>query len=116
MSLLSLLNKTCTIQRPTGGKGSVMGSTSYTYSSTTNVQCAVQVKTAMQTSDVFRAGEEIFTFYFPSGTDVKSQDIITAVTGYTDYTFTVKTGPQDDAGRSAYTRVLCQHIVGMTKP
>lgn len=116
MSVLSLLNKTCTIRRPAPAKGTVMGSTVYTYTTTTGVMCKVDVKIARQDSSVFRAGEEMYNFYFPFGTDVRSADELTSVSGFTDYTFTVKSNPVDDVGRGAYTRIVAKHDTGKTSP
>lgn len=116
MSVLTLLNKTCSRRRPTASVGSVMGSTTYSYATTTGIRCKVDVKTAKQDGGVFRAGEEMYFFYFAYGTDIQSADELTSVTGYTDYTFTVQSNPQDTVGRGAYTKVLCKHVTGKGAP
>lgn len=116
MSVLSLLNKTCTIVRSTPATGSVMGSTTYSYTNIDGVACKVDVKIARQDNGMFRAGEEVYNFYFAFGTDVRSSDNITNVPGYSGYTFTARSNPIDDVGRGAYTRLVAQHVTGATKP
>lgn len=118
MSVFALLNKTCTIQRPTFGKDSVSGAPKVSsWTSYTGVRCAVQVKDAKEWPQQREAGETFYDVYFlpvPSATltAIQVSDRITSATGYSNVEFEVTSLGVDDAGRGAYTRVTARTVTG----
>lgn len=113
MSVLGLLNKTCTIRRPTATDNTVTGSTGYTYAdAATNVPCAVQVSTATDGFTPVPTNETTYNVFFAYGADVTSNDRLTNITGLTNFSLAVTSEPIDDAGRGAYIRVTARHQLG----
>lgn len=111
MSVIGLLNNSCTIRRTTTGK-STMGAASVTWSDTTGVACAVQVKKGVQQGYPVQAGDTEYDVYFPLCTDVRVSDLLVTISNLTDYTLAVTSEAEDESGRGAYTRVTAKHLTG----
>ncbi len=113
MSVPALLNKTCSIVRRTVQKSTVTGETYFTYSTfATSVPCAVQVRKPSEKFVPTSAARTEFDVYFTFGTDIRNDDRLSSVTGFTDQTFAVRSEGIDDSGRGAYTRVIAEHTEG----
>ncbi len=112
MSVLALLNKTCTIQRPTFTKDSVSGAPKASYVDTAGVRCAIQIMNAREWPEIREAGETFYNVYFVFGQDVRVSDRLKSASGYTNVEFEVTSIAADDAGRGAYTRVTAKTITG----
>lgn len=111
MSYFGLLNKTCTIQRSTEAKDSVSAAITRSWSNAaTLVRCAVQVNTSKERAEPLQAGEAMFDVFFAPGTDIRSKDRITTITGMSNVTLEVKTPPLDDAGRGKTLRVEALYV------
>jgi hypothetical protein len=107
MSLLSMLNKTCTVSSKSMSQSSTSGGNVTARQSTSDVACAVQIDKSYQATIMGKeTGVVEAWFYFPHGTTVDVGYRLTAVTGYTGHTFEVITKNMDDVGRGAYTKVL----------
>lgn len=111
MSYLALLNNTCTIRRLTTGK-STMGAASVTWTDTTGVACAVQVKGGTQRTYPVESDLNIYEVSFAFGTDVRVSDLLVSVSNLANATLAVTSDAEDDTGRGIYARVTAKHASG----
>ena len=113
MAVYSFLNKTCAVRRPSQAAGSVMGETVTTLSTAlTGVPCAVQMKDSSKQGGPAAGGTEEYEAYFLYGANVQAGDLLSSVTGFTNYRFSVDSDPLDDSGRQTYARFLITHRQG----
>lgn len=120
MSVLGLLNSTCTIRRKTNAVSSTTGANSPTWASNaTGVRCAVQPSRSYEARQNFRdTGTSTFNVYFESDADVREDDRINTIvvdgssTSWSGRELTVTSPPIDHAGRRTYTMVTAEERKG----
>ena len=106
-----MLNKTCTIKRKVLAQSATTAAYVNTLSSIeTSVPCTCQVDSG---SEEFFAGKETavtrYRFYFLGSQTLKTQDELSAVTGFTNVIFDVQSVGLDDSGRGmtpTYIKVI----------
>mgnify|MGYP000896254284 FL=1 len=119
MSVLSLLNATCTISRPTKGQGSASASliTSSWSSSATSVPCSIQPDRSDEAIINARdTGTVAYRVYFDSTVDIAYQDRLTSIvvdgTAWTGRSLAVTSVPVMGAGRTSYLMVTAEEKKG----
>lgn len=113
MSVTGLMNKTCTIKRKVLAQGTD-GAMAPTLSSiATSVRCAVQVDNGSEALIASReTGTTTYRVYLPTGTDIKTQDQLSSITGMTNVVLDVRSIGMDDVGRGAYLKVRAEDRKG----
>jgi hypothetical protein len=107
VSVATLLNMTCTLERKSVTTAST-GAKSVTWTTvSSSLPCAVQGSSTREQRNADRQdGVLTFTAYFAHGTDIRPEDRITPASGTASGLKLYVDGPAiDDAGRGAYVRV-----------
>lgn len=122
MSVLSMMNSTCTITHKTPLQNATTGEYTPRWGTgdTPSIRCSVQALSASESEYAAReTGESVYAVFFPSGTSVVTTDRLKSfayVNGGThplaSATLEVSSPPVDHAGRGAYLYCEARRVNG----
>ena len=115
MSAESMMRNTCTLTPITEGQSNTSAGLTNTPGSTvTGVQCSIQQAGGCEAVQQFReTGVRSFNCYFPYGTTLAENYLISAITsasGLSGVVLKVKSPPQDHGGLSKYLMVTAEEL------
>lgn len=117
MSLLSLLNNSCTVRRSTPAIDPVTGSTYYTYTDTSGFDCRIQIRSVDESGQPAQAGVAYVDVYFDTSADVTFADnLVSIADGWANMTIGLVSQVADDCGGGPYKRFVGKYKTGQFSP
>lgn len=116
MSVLAMLNKTCSVYPFTWTVDPITRERVQYAGAPIVTKCKVDVLTDQELGRPAQAGQTDYDVFFPYSETLrdalKPSSYIQDITGMDDMKLDVMGDPQDDCGRLAYLRVRARHVTG----